>query len=66
MAPTVFETVLPKYTRVSENEDDNILILPEIDEIEIQPELEEKEELDARDLLASREYEAELWIPWYM
>jgi hypothetical protein len=44
---------------VSENEDDDIL--PEIDEIELQRELKEEEELDARDLLTSREYEAELW-----
>ena len=48
--------LLPKYT-----EDDDIL--PEIDEIEIQRELKEEEELDARDLLASKEYEAELWVP---
>ena len=53
--------LLPKHTRVSENEDDDIL--PEIDEIEIQRELMEEEELDARDLLVSREYEAELWVP---
>lgn len=53
--------LLPRYIRVSENEDDDIL--PQIDEIEIQRELKEEEELDARDLLASREYEAELWAP---
>jgi hypothetical protein len=53
--------LLPKYTRICENEDDDIL--PEIDEIEIQRELKEEEELDTRDLLASREYEAELWVP---
>lgn len=53
--------LLPKYNWVSENEDDDIL--PEIDEIEIQRELKEEEGLDARDLLASKEYEAELWVP---
>ena len=52
--------LLPKYNGASENEDDDIL--PEIDEIEIQRELREEEELDVRDLLASREYEAELWF----
>ena len=53
--------LLPKYTRVSESEDDDIL--PEIDdEIEIQRELKEEEELDARDLLSSKEYESELWV----
>jgi hypothetical protein len=51
--------ILPKYIRVSENHDDDIL--PEIDEIELQRELKEEEELDDRDLLASRGYEAELW-----
>ena len=51
--------LLPRYIRVSEYEDDDIL--PEIDEIELQRELKEEQELDARDLLASREYEAELW-----
>lgn len=51
--------LLPRYIRVYENEDDDIL--PEIDEIELQRELKEEQELDARDLLASREYEAELW-----
>ena len=53
--------LLPRYIRVSENEDDDIL--PQTDEIELQRELKEEEELDARDLLASREYEAELWAP---
>jgi hypothetical protein len=53
--------ILPKCTRVaSENEGD---ILPEIDEIGLQRELKEEEDLNARDLLASREYEAELWVP---
>jgi hypothetical protein len=52
--------LLPKYTRVSESEDDDIL--PEIDENEIQRELNEEEELDARDLLASKGYESELWV----
>jgi hypothetical protein len=58
VAPTVFEMVLPRYIRVSENEDG---ILPDINEIKLQRELKEEEELDARDLWASREYEAELW-----
>ena len=54
--------LLPKkYMWVSENEDDDIL--PEIDEIELQRELKEEEGLDAGDLLASREYETELWAP---
>jgi len=51
--------LLPKYFRISGNDDD---ILPEIDEIGLQRELEEEEEMDARDLLTSREYEAELWV----
>ena len=51
--------LLPKNTRVSDNEGD---VLSEIDEIELQRELKEEEELDARDLLASRESEAELWV----
>ena len=53
--------LLPNYAQVSENDDDDIL--PEIDEIEIQRELKEEEDLDARDLLASKEYEAGLWVP---
>ena len=52
--------LLPKYNRVSKNEGD---ILPEIDEIELERELKEEEGLDALDLLTSREYEAELWVP---
>lgn len=52
-------SLLPKFTPVSENDDD---ILPEIDELGLQCELEEEEDLDAQDLLASREYEAELWV----
>lgn len=52
--------LLPKHTRISDNEGD---FLSEIDEIGLQRELKEEEELDARDLLASREYEAELWVP---
>lgn len=51
--------LLPKYFRLSKNEDDDIL--PEIDLVELLRELKEEEELDVRDLLASREYEAELW-----
>ena len=52
--------LLPKYTPVSENEDHDIL--PEFDEIGNQRELKEEEELDARDLLASKEYETGLWV----
>ena len=37
-----------------------LYILPEIDEIEIQRELKEEEELDARDLLVSMESEFEV------
>ena len=51
------ETVLPKYIRVSKFEGDFLLTL------NCQRELKEEDELDARDLLVSREleYKAELW-----
>lgn len=50
--------LLSKHTRVSGNDSG---LLPEIDEIDLQRELEEEEELDARDLLASKNFEAGLW-----
>ena len=52
------ETVLPKYIRVSKFEDDDFLLT-----LNCQRELKEEDELDARDLLVSREleYKAELW-----
>ena len=61
---TLTEFGLPQYCllskdlRVSENEGD---LLPEINEIELQRELKEEEELDSRDLLASKEFEVGLW-----
>jgi len=52
--------LLPKHIQVSGNDSD---FLSDIDEIELgrQLEEEEEEELDARDLLASKEFEAGLW-----
>ncbi|KAF8804677.1 hypothetical protein BYT27DRAFT_7143352 [Phlegmacium glaucopus] len=50
--------LLPKHTRVSGDDDD---ILPEIKETELQRELKEDEELDARDLSASKDFETGLW-----
>jgi len=50
--------LLPKHIRVSGNNDD---LLPEINETELGQELKEEEELDARDLLSSKDFEAGLW-----
>lgn len=50
--------LLPKHMQVSGNDSD---FLSDIDEIELGRQLEEEEELDARDLLASKEFEAGLW-----
>lgn len=50
--------LLPKHIQVSGNDSD---FLSDIDEIELGRQLEEEEELDARDLLASKEFEAGLW-----
>jgi len=50
--------LLPTHFRVSENGGG---LLPEIDEIGFQREMKEEEELDTRDLLASKEFEVTLW-----
>ena len=64
-APTEFwlpqslrRCLLPMHFRVSENEGS---VLPEIDEIGCQREIQEEEELDSRDSMASKEFEAGLW-----
>ena len=64
-APTEFwlpqslrRCLLPMHFRVSENEGS---VLPEIDEVGFQREIQEEEELDSRDLMASKEFEAGLW-----